>query len=301
MRLMVRTFCCVISLLSLPAFSAMAAQVLAPTIVSAVNAEGQINAPFTYTCLATGGDPIVFSASGLPEGLAISADKITGTPTEFGTFLVTLTATNLVGSDSEMLTFGIQPLAAPDGSLTNVDRDGDGFSDELEIALNSSPTKQSSVPIANVVTAPVGDLTVQRLAFRFNFLRDNRDTLNCRGSIVVGDNALRAGQMFVLDAGGVIQAVALDARGKALETEDNTFAFKLRLPRSGATGVRRVGRFSLSIRRRTLFPKLTDEGFTETASGVYTVPVTVVFDNTQYMATVQQNFTARNGKSGSTR
>lgn len=278
-----------------------AAQILAPTISSPLSAVGQVNAQFLYHIVTTGDAPITYSATGLPEGLVVSGDTISGAPTEFGSFIVTLQASNLVGTDTETLTLDVQPLAGPSGSLSNTDRDGDGYSDEIEIALNSSPTKQSSKPLGGPLPAPAGDLTVDRLAIRFNFRSDRRDGLNCAGRIVVDDNALEAGKMFVLDVAGVIQSASLDSRGTGIETEDHTFTFKLRLPRFGATGIARIGRFNLNIRQRSFFNQFTDEGLTKTTSGVFSLPVTAIFDNKIYKTTVQQVYTVNANRTGKTK
>lgn len=286
---------------SLAIWTVDAAQSFPPTISSSVNAVGQINTPFSYTIVATGDATIIFAADGLPEGLSLSGDTIGGTPTEFGSFIVTLTATNLVGSDSESLTLDIQPLAATNGSLSNVDRDGDGYSDELEIALNSSEKKQSSVPFGGLAEPPADDIVVEKLLLKFNFLRERRDSLTTKGRIVVSDNAPRGGVMFVVDAGGVVQAVSLDSRGKAVRTEDDTFSFLLTLPRSGATGIQRVAKYNLSIRARSLFNQFTDEGFTKTASATLQAPYVVIFDGKIYRTTVAQAYTAVPNKTGKTK
>lgn len=278
-----------------------AGQSLPPTISSPVNAVGQIGTPFSYTLVATGDAPITYAAAGLPEGLALSADTISGTPTEFGSFIVTLSATNLVSTDTESLTLDIQPFATGNGSLSNIDRDGDTFSDELEIALNSDEKKQSSVPFGGLAETLPADIVVEKLLLRFNFLRERRDSLTTKGTIVVDDNAPRGGVMFVVDAGGVAQAVSLDSRGKAVRTEDDTFGFQLRLPRSGATGITRVAKYNLSIRTRALFNQYTDEGFTKTASATLQVPYVVIFDGKIYRTTVAQNYTVKANKNGKTK
>jgi len=296
-----RTIACLLLVWFCSLGVAHAAQALAPTISSPLTAVGQINTQFLYRIVTTGDAPITFSAAGLPEGLVVSGDTISGAPTEFGSFLVTLTAMNLVGSDVEMLTLDVQPLPGPAGSLSNTDRDGDGYSDELEIALNSAPNKQSSKPLGGPVPAPVGDLTVEKLRLKFNFLSDRRDTLNCKGRLVVGDNTLRGGEPFVLDVAGVVQAASLDSRGNGTETEEDVFTFKLRLPRSGATGITRIGKFNMAIRTRSFFNQFTDEGFTKTTSGTYTLPVMAIFDGKLYKTTVQQTYSVKPNRTGTTK
>src|SRR3954464_7802223 len=56
--------------------------------------------PFLYTVPATGQAPLTFAATGLPAGLALGASTgtISGTTPAAGTYAVTLTASNAVGS-----------------------------------------------------------------------------------------------------------------------------------------------------------------------------------------------------------
>ena len=61
---------------------------------------------------ATGTAPITFSATGLPAGLSMSSGGlISGTPAESGSFTVSITATNAVGSDSESLSLSVSPAS----------------------------------------------------------------------------------------------------------------------------------------------------------------------------------------------
>lgn len=69
---------------------------VAPTIVSAPPPpNGTVGTPYLHACAATGTAPIIFTATGLPTGLSISANGlISGTPLAAGTFPGTITATN---------------------------------------------------------------------------------------------------------------------------------------------------------------------------------------------------------------
>lgn len=80
---------------------------VAPTITSATNASATVGQPFpAYTITATGvPTPNSFSATGLPAGLSVNATTgaITGTPTVFGSFPVTIAATNTTGTTTATL------------------------------------------------------------------------------------------------------------------------------------------------------------------------------------------------------
>jgi len=79
----------------------------APTITSASIAIGKVGVPFTYSVAATGTLPITFTVAGLPAWANFNSPVISGTLDLSGTFPVTLTATNAIGSDTKRLTIFI--------------------------------------------------------------------------------------------------------------------------------------------------------------------------------------------------
>lgn len=90
-----------------------------PAITGAMVVNGASGSSFLYAIQATG-VPTSFGASGLPAGLTINTTTgiISGTPTQMGTFLVQLTASNSAGSTSATLTLII---GAP-GSISDEGR-----------------------------------------------------------------------------------------------------------------------------------------------------------------------------------
>ncbi|MEI6681076.1 MAG: LruC domain-containing protein [Bacteroidota bacterium] len=83
---------------------------VAPVITSTLLAAGLVGTPIVpYTITATGTGPITFSVSSLPSGLSYNASThvISGTPTTVQQKNVTLTADNLVGTDTRILDFTI--------------------------------------------------------------------------------------------------------------------------------------------------------------------------------------------------
>jgi hypothetical protein len=93
-------------------FAIQGTGISAPVITSALTASGNEGTPFTYSITATN-LPTSYNATGLPAGLSINTTTgaITGTPTTAGTYNVTITATNSVGSDNQTLviTIGVGP------------------------------------------------------------------------------------------------------------------------------------------------------------------------------------------------
>jgi hypothetical protein len=91
--------------------------VAAPVINSSLTASASFKvAASTYTITASN-TPTSFNATGLPAGLSVNTTTgdITGTPTQVGTFNVTLTATNTGGTDTKTLVYTVAPTipAAP--------------------------------------------------------------------------------------------------------------------------------------------------------------------------------------------
>ncbi|HAT09751.1 MAG TPA: hypothetical protein DCS97_03995 [Planctomycetes bacterium] len=101
----------------------------APVISSSTAATGIIFQPFTYTIVASG-NPISYTAVGLPAGLVIDPwhGIIQGTPTTTGSSAITISATNLGGTGVATLSLIIKVPAASegDGSTTGGSSTGGG-------------------------------------------------------------------------------------------------------------------------------------------------------------------------------
>jgi uncharacterized repeat protein (TIGR01451 family) len=92
-------------------------------ITSALSASGTAREAFTYALTAEGTTPIARAVTGLPGWLTFDAASglLTGTPPAGGTFTVTLSASNALGSDSRPLaiTIASAPPAPTPPSITS--------------------------------------------------------------------------------------------------------------------------------------------------------------------------------------
>jgi len=86
-----------------------AAPTAPPVISSVLSGAGNVESSFSYQIAATN-NPQSFSATGLPTGLSLSSSGlIQGSPTQEGTFNVTLGAMNFLGTGSATLVLTIGP------------------------------------------------------------------------------------------------------------------------------------------------------------------------------------------------
>jgi len=84
-----------------------AAPTAPPVISSSLSSSGNVESAFSYQITATN-NPQTFAASGLPDGLSMSSSGlIQGTPTQQGTFNITLGATNFLGTGTATLVLTI--------------------------------------------------------------------------------------------------------------------------------------------------------------------------------------------------
>ena len=94
----------------------------APVIGGTLSAAGQVGTAFDYQ-ITVSNSPTSYLEEGLPTGLSLhpTSGRITGTPTVSGSFAVSLTAFNVVGSDTETLSLTIKnpSLTISVGQITN--------------------------------------------------------------------------------------------------------------------------------------------------------------------------------------
>ena len=90
-------------------------ETLTPEITSSTTASVQQGFTFDYFIIATNG-PDVFSATGLPGGLTFNSTtgRISGTPTEIGSYPILLSAMNNAGTGTLVLTLTVAEQPIPE-------------------------------------------------------------------------------------------------------------------------------------------------------------------------------------------
>ncbi len=94
--------------------------VAAPVITTESLASADVGKEYSATIEATGDEPMIWMAEGLPEGLTFDSGTISGTPTTAGTYIVKVSVSNPGGYISESFTLEVvgggydpDPIVAP--------------------------------------------------------------------------------------------------------------------------------------------------------------------------------------------
>ena len=266
----------------------------APKITSALAASGTQNADFSYTVTASGTQPITFTQTGLPFGLMLSGSSITGQSSQAGQFMVTLTATNSAGTDSQVLVLTIAPQAIVSGST--IDTDGDGFPDELETLLKTSPTNKNDTPFGGAPATPL-PLTLTSEQIRLNFASTNKDSMTLAGTLPILAGFSISGKTATLDVGGVMRTFTFDSKG--LSNTPGVAMFKIRIKAPGGVVGAQNAPFTIRLSNGNFAPALQDEGLANaTVTTMNTVPVIILFNNQFLISGQQRTYTAHANQSG---
>lgn len=187
---------------------------------------------------------------------------------------------------------------APGPSNSQTDTDGDGFPDELEAALGTSPSLAGDTPFGGTPAAPL-PLVVPKLRISLNFAASDRDTVTLSARIPVPAGWSPEGRRVVLDVGGVIRDVTLDAKGRAGAGTSDAVTLKLRRVKGVVPA--QDARLTVTIAKAALAASLADEGLTNAStSGASPValPVLLLLDDACYAATKPLAWRAKTGRRG---
>ncbi|MCY3022474.1 MAG: chitobiase/beta-hexosaminidase C-terminal domain-containing protein [Planctomycetota bacterium] len=266
-----------------------------PTVVTGVAVAGQ---PVQFFCAAE--DPGVTWRWDFGDGTTAATSNGVATHTygAAGAYPVTLTVTGSNGV-STTRTVTVDVKAAGSVSDTLVDTDGDGFPNEMETALDTSPTDAASTPFG----APAGTpqpLKIAKMTIKLNFLRDGSDTIAVSGTLRVPDGFQVAGQSALVDVGGVIEEFPLDTKGASPKGRPDSF--KLAVRTRNKVTVAQDARFTAKFAKGAFAALLADEGLHDAdAKGeLLSVPVIILVGGNLFMAEQPQLYTATGGKSGKT-
>lgn len=285
----------------------IAVTAIPPTITSVLSVSAIQGLLFTYKITATGTLPITYTAAPLPSGLTLVGDTIQGF-IQAGSYAVTLSATNSAASDIRTLV--INAIV----QTPNADTDGDGFPDELEIAVGSSPVDPNSTPftvLRNGVGAippgipPPGTIAVAKpffvsnLGIKLDFRSATltRDAVSFKGTLPVPSTFSSSIQAVAASVGGVTVSGVLDTRG-SYTSANKRVKVKIGKTRTSLAGANAP----ISVSTRGVFAgAFTDEGYSNVnASKAQSKVVLFVIAGTEYFtATVNTDYSAVAGQKGS--
>ena len=234
------------------------------------------------------------------DGQTATGGTVTHAFSPAKTYDVIVTATDANNlSTAKTISVTIEPVLLPGNTSENSrkDSDGDGFSDETELAAGSSATSASSTPFGS---APAGEtqlLVTTKLMISLNFVKDFADVIGLSGTLPVQAGFKLEDSVVVVNVGGVARRFKLDEKGSAV---DRDATFKLSVKTVTGNVAAQTAKFTFKTKKGLHGPDLLDDGYVETEvkKEKRTVDVTVLFDNAQYRVPVQQEYTAKAGKSG---
>jgi subtilisin-like proprotein convertase family protein len=182
-----------------------------PAISSSLLASGAVGAPFNYLVTASN-SPGSYGATGLPAGLSINpaTGQISGTPTAAGTYSVTLSATNALGTGTANLALTV----------------GLGYENIASIAIPGSGTEGAAAPYPSTISVSGTSWSIGKVIVRLNQLSHtfSRDV----SVLLVGPTGIKV--LLLAENGGDTEAsgvtLAFDDAGPELFTPLTTGTYR---------------------------------------------------------------------------
>jgi hypothetical protein len=184
---------------------------------------------------------------------------------------------------------------------SNIDTDGDGFPDELETALNTSPTDAATTPFGTASAGTIQPLEVTKLSTRLNFAASGKDSIQLSGLLPIPDAFSPLGQQIVVDVGGVIESFTLDARGAAKTARG---ALKIGIKAKKGAVAAQTSKFLVKLKTGGFATALADEGLTGAANVIKqsrNIGVILLFNQALLQKTQPQVYSAKAAKAGSSK
>jgi len=293
-------FAAVILVLGL--FSSRAQAGAPPVITSQETAFPVSNAPglpvqFTTAATDPGALPLTFTWN-FGDGTSGTGATVTHIFTVAGNYTVFVTASDSSGaSTSQSIPYSVQlPLVG-----TFADSDSDGFPDELEVFLGSSPFDANSTPITPITASTIRSFNITTLNVNLRFDRMHKDRVQFAGTLpAAGLDPVRR-QTLTFDSGGILRTYTLDRTGAAQPVSTNgNFVETLRVNTVKKLGTKNLA-FKLQM-RGDYAAALAASGLVNATTDVsFNFRSLVIYRSTLYDKTVLLRYKAEKGRSGKAR
>ena len=184
-----------INVLSLPVFTS------APTVAPL---PAYVGSTLTFTAVAVDpdDDPVNYVWS-FGDGASSTGSTVTHAFAQPGTYTALVSAGDGTGANTQTVTIKVNPLS---------DRDGDGFPDDMELAVGSDPLNADSTPVGSPALAPVDALTVAKLSIHLNFAKRGSDSIAISGILTPSVKMNLSGQSVAFYIGGVTKLLTVNGK-----------------------------------------------------------------------------------------
>jgi hypothetical protein len=211
-----------------------------------------------------------------------------------GTF--TATATSVHDASGQSLTGTVNVTVVWPGGVG--DADGDGFPNEIEVALGSNPVVAGSTPFDLPAVQASTGLVIAKMGIKLNFAKPNNDSITLQGILPI-DDGFQPGGKAILDVGGVIKTFDLNTK-EASTPRSTTTSFKLTVKSKKGVVLAQNAKFSVKLLRGAFAVTLADEGLANTnvRNSAVMIPVVIVLADRSYTQTTQRVYTAKINRSG---
>lgn len=172
---------------------------------------------------------------------------------------------------------GYEGLA--DGSASAfLDSDGDGYSDEIEAALQSDPALATSTPVGLPAVTQAGALETIIVGISLDFSVASADVISVVGTLPIPAGFVPTDAVAITDVAGIVRSFTLKSGGVG-KTGTNTFSLKLKSVKGVIAA--QSAQFSLQMTQGNFKKQFQPFGLTNLgfAGRPVTIPVTVIFNN----------------------
>ncbi len=177
------------------------------------------------------------------------------------------------------------------------DTDGDGFSDEIEPALDSDLASAASTPENLPPATAVGMLDIYGLVVALDFSTDSEDSIACTGTCPIHAGFVAKDSIVIVDVGGVVKFFTLGATGVAKKAL-NTINIKIKKTKGVVT--EQLAQFSISLGAGNFKQQFSKLGLLDLnySGKPVLIPVTLIIANEVRRTAVIRLYSATKNQGG---